>query len=211
LLGISKDCSKNPKVSEYKGRTIAPTCTICLKLAEDSRAKFFKTWVETGKFHEECAKMADAADNGTPLESMSAGGMLRLEPSFCAVSNHFFQNKAARGGKKALWLLAKESYTDRASVLFNNYRTVAWIHDEAFAEVREEVAHECALRQAEIMISAMREECPDVKISTESVLMRRWFKGVKKAVGKDGRLKPSWPKGWDWEPDAVQMRKDMEL
>jgi hypothetical protein len=118
--------------------------------------------------------------------------MLRLEPSFCAVANHFFQHLAAVGAKDALWRLSKEAYTDRKSVLFNNFRIVAFIHDEIIAEVREEVAHECAMRQTEVMVKTMQEHTPDVLITAEPTLMKRWWKQAK-PVWVNGKLVP-------WEP-----------
>ena len=209
LLGRSVKCSDNSRLNEYNGRTIAPTCPICLELAERSRKAFFETWPETVQYHVLCGRTADRCEIGEPLVSTTPSKMKRLEPSFCAVANHHFQHRAAYFGKRALWLLAKESYTDRTSVLYNNYRTVAFIHDEVLAEVREEVAHECAVRQAEIMVAAMREGCPDVRISTESALFRRWFKGATAQHDKRGRLRPWWPSDWSWGPDMEQMQRDL--
>lgn len=209
LAGESESCGRNQKVTRYQHRPIAPTCSVCLKLAIEYRDLWRQEWPEMVEYHKVTIAQAEECGASIPLESFGMG-MKRLETNANAVSNHFFQNLAAQGAKHAGWLLAKEAYTDKTSVLYGAWRNVVFVHDEIIAEVREEVAHECALRQAEVMISGMREFVPDVKISAEPCLMRRWFKGADRAEGKDGRLKPWWPKDWAWGPDQAQMALDRE-
>jgi hypothetical protein len=155
--------------------------------------------------------------------------MLRLDPSAGAISNHFFQNLAAQGAKLALVRLTRECLTDRKSVLYRAARPVVFVHDEIITELREDVAHECAERQAEVMIAAMRELVPDVRISAVPALARRWFKSMEDVRSADGRLRPWWPpdgvsakpgesteahraralREWTWAPDQVTMRQDL--
>lgn len=206
----SENCADNPRVTEYYRRTIAPTCKVCLRLAENYKDAFYKAWPEVKKYHEFTVAQADKASEGVPVQSFGSG-MLRLEASANAVSNHYFQNLAAQGAKHAGWLLAKESYTDKSSPLYGNMRTVVFVHDEAFSEVREEFAHEAATRQAEVMMAGMREFIPDVRVTVEPALMRRWFKGAEAAYSKAGRLKPWWPSDWTWAPDMQQMAVDNSL
>lgn len=207
LAGVSEVCGSNKRVTRYKGRAIAPTCCECLKLAQHYHQLVFQEWEELAEYHQCAIHQAEECGEGMPLESFGTG-MKRLETNANAVANHFFQNRAAQGAKHAGWLIAKESYADRSSVLFNNLRTVVFVHDETFAEIREEVLHEAAYRQAELMIIGMQEFVPDVKITVEPAAMRRWFKGAEKAFNKQGRLKPYWPAKWDWAPDQVQMAID---
>ena len=87
---------------------------------------------------------------------------------------------------------------------------MVFVHDEIFAELREEVAHECALRQAEIMVEVEKEHCPGVKGGAVPALCRRWFKNAEATYDKSGRLACWWPKDWSWEPDQVIMKRDME-
>ena len=208
LAGEAASCSANPKVTTYAHRAISPTCSLCLKLAIKYKELWAAEWPEMVEYHKCTIAQAEECADGFPLESFGQG-MKRLEMNANAVSNHFFQNLAAQGAKHAGWLLAKESYTNKSSVLYGNFRTVVFVHDEVIAEVREEAAHEVAQRQAEIMVGAMREFVPDVKISAEPALMRRWFKGADKALTQDGRLRPWWPVGWGWGPDQEQMAKDL--
>lgn len=226
LAGLSKECGKNAKVTEYAvgtwGQKIPPTCEVCLDLAVQYRALWYEEW-GLERYHEATKAQAKLAKRGEPLESFGTG-MFRLDENPNAVSNHFFQNLAAQGAKHAGWLLAKESYTDRKSVLYNNYRTVVFVHDEAIGEVREPVASECAWRQSKIMIAGMKEFIPEVAITAEPALMRRWFKGAEKVTTKDGRLKAWWPVDkkcqwpkhykadcacWKWPADQELMAEDL--
>ncbi len=210
LARESENCADNERTTTYFRRTIAPTCKVCLRLAENYKEAFYAAWPEIKRYHEFTVAQADKAASGIPLQSFGTG-MYRLETSANAVSNHFFQNLAAQGAKHAGFLLAKEAYTDKQSPLYGNMRTVVFVHDEAFSEVREEAMHEASLRQAEVMMTGMAEYIPDVKITVEPALMRRWFKGAEKATAKDGRLKPWWPADWTWAPDQAQMAIDNSL
>jgi len=211
LAGITGKgrCNRNEKVTEHKGRTIAPTCVECLALAEKYRGLWYEEWPEMHDYHEVCIAIAGECERGIPAESMSQGKLLRLDPSPSAMSNHFFQNLAARGAKHALWKLSEECYTDTKSVLYGNFRPVVFVHDEVIAEIKEPVAHEAAHRQAAVMVGAMQEHVPDVRIEAKPALMRRWFKAADTVYGKDGRLKPWWPADWSWEPDRAVMEVDL--
>jgi DNA polymerase I-like protein with 3'-5' exonuclease and polymerase domains len=162
---------------------------------------YFAAYPEVKDYHEltiDLARRCDRGDRSEPVESMGAG-MLRLEKSATAVSNHFFQNLAAQGAKHALWLLAREAHVDPSSVLFGACHPVAFIHDEIVAEVREEIAHEVAERMTCVMLEAMREYVPDVRIAAEPALMRRWWKSASLVRDAAGRLVP-------WEPEAAEKK-----
>jgi hypothetical protein len=212
LAGVSAKCSENKRINRWYDRPIPPVCCECVKIAVEIRKAYLKKWKEMRRYLDLAGQIAEDCSNGIPLESLSEGNMKRLEPKYAACANHYFQHHAAVGAKDALWRLAKECYTDDGSVLYGNCYPVLFIHDEIICEVREEVAHECALRQTEVMVKAMQKHCPDVKVSAEPALMRRWFKGAEAAWDKNKRLKPWWPpvEKWDWAPDQEQMRKDME-
>jgi hypothetical protein len=205
-------CRTNPRRTDYgKGRAnrkIPPTCEICLELAAKYKELWYQTFPEMRDYHACTIEVAKLGDEGQPLESFGTG-MLRLERSPNAASNHYFQNLAAQGAKNAAWLIAKESYTDRRSVLFNNLRMEPFLHDETFAEVREAVAHECSWRQSALMVEGMKPFVPDVLIEAPPAVTRRWFKGAELALDRNGRLKPWWPKGWSWPADQRQMALDV--
>lgn len=196
------------KTVRYKGRAIAPTCVECLSIAEDLKAAYFSAYPEVSRYHEVTIATADECADGIPLESFGTG-MKRLETGASAVSNHFFQNLAAQGAKRALYVLSKEAYTNEASTLFNRVRPVVFVHDEVICEIREDEAlHANAWRMAEIMRTVMQTVTPDVKISAEPALMRRWFKGAELVTSKTGEAKPWWPKDWAWGPDQATKARD---
>lgn len=208
-----RGCPQHPRAVKYgkgAGYPIPPTCERCLQLAKTYSDLWYQEWPEMVEYHKITVAAAKECEKGIPIDSFGTG-MLRMETSPNAVSNHFFQNLAAQGAKHASWLLSKEMYTDKKSVLYNNARIVVFVHDENFCEFREPVAHECALRATEILKAGMQEFTPDVRIDIEPALSRRWFKGADKAVGKDGRLKAWWPKDWSYPPDQELMAADLAL
>lgn len=201
LAGKATRCGEHGRETSWKGRTIPPTCSACLDLAIEFHRMYFDAYPEVRDYHEltiDLARRCDKGDRSEPIESMGTG-MLRLEKSANAVSNHFFQNLAAQGAKHALWMLSREAHTDPSSVLFGACHPVAFIHDEIVAEVREDVAHEVAERMTAVMLEAMREYVPDVRVGAEPCLMRRWYKDAKLVRGPDGRLAP-------WEPSAAEKK-----
>jgi hypothetical protein len=204
-------CRTLPRRTDYgKGRAnrkIPPTCEVCLELAAKYKDLWYEEFPCKRAYHGHTIEVSRLAEEGQPLESFGTG-MLRLERSANACSNHFFQNLAAQGAKNAAWLIAKESYTDRRSVLFNNLRAEPFLHDETFAEVREAVAHECAFRQSALMVEGMKPFVPDVLIEAPPAVARRWFKGMEATYDRNGRIKPYWPKGWAWPADMRQMEID---
>ncbi len=211
-----RGCAQHPRVVTYgsKGHAyaIAPTCERCLALAKEYKEAWYATWPEMREYHKITIAAAKECERGIPVDSFGTG-LLRMETSANAVSNHFFQNLAAQGAKHAAWLVAKEAYTDTRSVLYNNARMTVFVHDEWMGEVREPVAHECGYRIAEIMKQGMREFCPDVEIEIQPALCRRWFKGAEAVKDRQGRLRPWWPpdskQKWDWGPDQALMQADL--
>ena len=138
-------------------------------------------------------------------------GMLRGGCGYSDGANHMFQHLTAIGAKQALWDLSKECYTDRKSVLYGA-RPIILMHDEIFGEIREEVAHEGALRWGEVMKMGMEKWVRDVPTKCTAVLSRRLFKGAK-PVKLDGRLVPSKPAIVDgkkkWVPDLLEQAFEM--
>ena len=106
-------------------------------------------------------------------------GRLRANATFCARHNTVFQGLAADGAKLALWRLWREGY-----------RLVNFIHDEVLIEVpADSDLTDHAARVKQIMIDAMREVVPDVKIDVTCCAIDRWYKGATATYDPiDGRL-----------------------
>lgn len=125
-------------------------------------------------------------------------GRLRGNCTFTNGANSNFQGLTADGMKDALFHIAREQYdpTYRHSPLYGT-RTNAPIHDEVFMESPEEQAAEAGERVSEVMVERMSHWLPDIPVTAEAALMRRWSKAAGDAVrNKQGRLIP-------WEDRAL--------
>lgn len=102
-----------------------------------------------------------------------------------AAANGYFQGLTADGAKYGVYLLSRAAYTGKgpapiaeACRTFHGCRPVLFLHDEQLSEVPEECAAEAANAQAEIMVWAMKQHIPDVRVVAKPVLTRRWVKGA---------------------------------
>ncbi len=190
ILDGAEVCGAQGKITEYKGRATPPLCVRCVQLAEELRAQWFTQWPEMKKYFEYIAASVDSYGELKQFKSDRIRGGL----TFCDGSNTLFQGLAADGAKHALWSVARESYAVPTSALYGVVRPVIFVHDEVFSEIRADVAHLAAPRKAQIMIDAMREYVPDVKIGAEPALMHRWQKDAEPAYDAAGKLIPWQPK-----------------
>lgn len=176
------------KVTEWKNRPLSPTCVSCIECAEDIRNAWFKQWPENREYFR---IVGDHADRGWVEQHVSR--RIRGGVTFTSAANGYFQGLAADGAKLALYRVNRECYVDRNSYLYGS-RNPLFAHDELIVEVPEDRAHEAAMRIGEIMVGAMREFVPDVVVTAEPALMRRWYKGASPKF-ENGRLIP-------WEPEV---------
>ena len=129
-------------------------------------------------------------------------GFVRGGVGYCDGANHFFQHLTAMGMKRALCRVTRECYDPTLRSPLFGCRVVACIHDELLLEAPEEVSSLAARRLSAVMVEEMKVFLPDVPVSAESALMRRWRKAAE-PVEKDGRLIP-------WE-DRDLSTKDLKL
>jgi DNA polymerase I-like protein with 3'-5' exonuclease and polymerase domains len=125
-------------------------------------------------------------------------GRIRGDCGFTDGANSMFQGLTADGMKDAAFHVAREMYDPRLkhSPLYGS-RMVALIHDELFCESPEHLAAEAGERVSEIMVERMSAWLPDIPVTAEPALMRRWSKAAGDAVrDKGGRLIP-------WEDRAA--------
>jgi len=165
-----------------------------LEHATQLKAIWLDTWPEMPAYLREIGRRADKDRERGFVYTMERTGFVRGGVGYTDGCNHGFQHLVAHAGKRALWRVHRESYADPRSPLFG-FRPVLFVHDEIIGEAREDVAHEQGERLAAIMVEALAELCPDVPVSAEPALMRRWYKGAE-AVNVDGRLIP-------WEPKVA--------
>jgi DNA polymerase-1 len=177
------------KVTEWNKRPTSPICLRCAQLADELRTNWFLQWPEMRPYFAYISSMVDQSGELIQFISERVRGGL----DFCNGANTLFQGLAADGAKHALWRVCYASYVDRTSPLYGVVRPVLFAHDEIFSEMRADVAHIAAPAKAEIMIDALREYVPDVKIGAAPALMRRWHKKAEPVYDTAGKLIP-------WEP-----------
>jgi len=98
-------------------------------------------------------------------DAITLTGRIRGNVAYCAGKNTPFQGLAADGAKIAMY------YLDHAG-----FDIVGFVHDEVVSEVPIEEAHDMLKEQERIMIEAMEQVVPDVKISVESIVSKRYCK-----------------------------------
>lgn len=125
-------------------------------------------------------------------------GRVRGGARYTSGANSCFQGPAADGAKEALFRLSYECYIDKDSALYGS-RVVAFVHDECLAEVPDipgtPHASHAADRLSQVMVDGMSDYLPDVPITAEPAMMRRWYKGAKPVRNEQGWLIP-------WEPKS---------
>lgn len=109
-----------------------------------------------------------------------------------------FQGLGAAAAKRAMWLVCREMYTDRRSVLWGS-RLVLNVHDELLAEMPEATAPEAGDRMALIMRETLKTFVPDLAKSVEAdpALCRTMNKGAQMVRDARGRLQV-------WEPTGAR-------
>jgi hypothetical protein len=91
-------------------------------------------------------------------------GRLRARASYCARHNTVFQGLAADGACRALWHVWRAGYT------ISNF-----VHDQVVVEVpADQDLRPHLARIRELMVQAMREVVPDVRVDVEARVTRSW-------------------------------------
>ena len=103
---------------------------------------------------------------GSKISVETLTGRIRANCSYTQSRNNVFQGLAADGGKKALFRLIKEGF-----------RVVNYVHDEFVVEVPDNESLRSSVHGIEsILISEMRQVCPDVRISVQVSISDCWQK-----------------------------------
>jgi hypothetical protein len=176
-------CGQN-MITEWKGRECPPICLRCVQLATELRAAWFRRWPEMQHYFKYISRYTEG---GSGVLEQFVSKRVRGGLDFCNGANTLFQGLAADGAKHALWKTSKECYTQTDSPMFGA-RPVIFVHDEIFSEIPCQIAPTAADRMTEVMINAMSEYVPDVRISAEPTLMSRWYKSAECKRSPSGEL-----------------------
>lgn len=179
------------KSRQWKGKDLdAPLCTRCLQEATNLRTHYLEQWPEMQAYWKWVTSQMGHTERLEQFVSKRVRGGL----SGPAAANTLFQGLIGDGAKRAVVVMTKEMYLDTVSPLYGS-RLMIFSHDETLLEMRKRIAHEAALRQAQIMREEMQKYMPDVRVGCEPALMSRWRKEAKTVYGPDGRLVC-------WEPEV---------
>lgn len=225
LVGGEERCGSKGMVTEWKRRPIVPTCKRCLEVAEyQLRPTFLRAYPEVQDYLDWSNLEEDAGRHEVPCfvpRTVRPEGYSRIRGGvdYCSRANNGFQALNADGTKAAVRAVGLECYgfgeMGRDSPLYGS-RPIMMVHDEIFAEVPEDRAHEAAHRMSEIMVREMRRYIPDVYVAAEPAVAKWWSKGMEatyrcvvcgavgglskcKKCGGPGRLIP-----WDHEAIALE-------
>ena len=168
--------------------------------ARELKEKWFRQWPEMREyFRRISAMMRGYDDKGNPVGDIEqfVSGRVRGRTRYTAACNTMFQALVADAAKEALYQIQKACYLLNGEMY--GARAVAFVHDEIITELPESRANEYAGIQADIMIRAMQEMCPDVKITAAPALMKCWLKNADSVYDEQGKLIP-------WEPGVTYVK-----
>lgn len=207
MLGESYDWTiankKDPRVKEYRQLAkpgnfgawggLGPKAFVAFCAAQGTRISeaqarmvldtWKATWPETTDYFAWIQKMLG---DGQATYRAFVSGRVRGNINFTTAANNGFQALAADAAKSALLPIAYECYVDKSSALYGS-RPLLFIHDEVIAELPESSAHEAAYRLRDLMVQCFNKYVPDVPVTAEPAIARRWYKEMETLL-VDGRL-----------------------
>jgi hypothetical protein len=201
------------KVLVYNDKpTNSPVCIRCLRAGKRAREAWFTQWPEMRDYFKHVKKVISTEGPSGTAEVVYSDGMVRGGLRFCDAANGYFQRTLAKAAKAAFCQVQRECVcrgtrvrsSEMMDSRFNGMespllgsRAVLLFHDEIIAEHPESVASDAAWRVSEIMVEALRWQCPDMydAVKAEPTLMRALYKGASPvyAPGTTDKLIP-------WEP-----------
>ncbi len=195
------------KVLTYNDKpTGSPVCIRCLQAGKRAREAWFTQWPEMRDYFKVIKKaIAKEGPSGTP-ELVYLDGMVRGGVGFCDAANGHFQRTLAKAAKAAFCQVQRECcvrtrvrssemmtsrFANMESPLYGS-RAILLFHDEIIAEHPVSVASEGAMRVSEVMVEALRWQCPELHdaVFADPALMTRLLKGAE-AVWERGGKKPA--------------------
>lgn len=205
-LNRATKCGVEKVEGKVRGQ-VKRVCALCVRIANELSELWLRAWPEQQDLKDMAGRLTARGARATSVVFGS-----ERERDGCTYSqwlNNPFQGAIGDAVKAAMWRIEEESKTDRRSALWGSHQVLN-IHDELWTEHPDDSRrHDAAFRVAQILCEETDKVTPDVKNEVEPAIARRPFKSMTKVLGKDGRLKPYWPAGWSYAPDAEQMCADL--
>jgi hypothetical protein len=191
LAGVATRCGEHKTKGKVQGKE-KRVCTKCLDVAKNLDAGWLRAWPEQKALFDRASKLTSGSRR-VEVE-IPVSRVVRGKCGYTQWLNTPFQGLGAVAAKRAMWLVCKEMYLDRASPLFGS-RLVLNVHDELIAELTESRAPEAGDRMAKIMRDALIVVVPDLakSVEAEPALSRTMSKKAATVRDAAGRLQV-------WEP-----------
>ena len=168
---------------------------ITLEECEELRDAWFKVFPEMAEHMQPVADVVTEydrirmnEDNLRLYQAENIMGVVRRKCSFNSACNYPFQSLAALSAKRALWAVWRDGRYAKYMVNF--------VYDEILFELPAETAANDVLEIQKIMVDAMKEVIPDVRIEAEGCLMESWDKEAEPVYDLFGNLTV-------WRPEAA--------
>lgn len=195
---------KDPSILPTDAKTWPPHLQ-AIGLAALLKELWLETYPEMRAYFKDVPTWKDEVNEGK-LFYTSPLGMVRRAVDFTNAANGWAMQTpgaeaALLGWNEFVWECIDPELN---SILFGCL-PLLFIHDEIFAEVPIEEAHECAMRIKAIMEKNLSIVCPDVAVEANPCLMERWHK-LAEPKYVNGKLVPWSPKG-GWERALEKQRK----
>jgi DNA polymerase I-like protein with 3'-5' exonuclease and polymerase domains len=167
-----------------------------LERSRELREQWFAKWPEMRLYFRHIQQLTGNRQYFSITQLRS--NRIRANVTFTAAANSLFQGLASDGAKAALAETARQCYVDRISPLFG-CRPVLFIHDEIVISCPERADYRAvAQRLEQVMIEQMQPWTPDIPVSVEAVVFRRWSKDAKPVYAQNGNLL-----AWEHPMDAT--------
>jgi len=153
--------------------------------AQSLKVQWFNAYPEVRQYFNKIKSTLSYNDVGNVFHARSC--RMRGGCTFTQMANSPFQGMSADGALNALWLVARECYSDTSSPLYG-CRPVLYIHDEIIIEAPTDIVHEAGYRLSELMVKGMQPFTPDVPIMASPIAMNRWSKNADAVFDDSGRL-----------------------
>lgn len=134
--------------------------------------QFLRAWPEMRQYFKAAGEITRSVPEATTV--VQGYGRVRGNITYTRACNTPFQGLAADGAKEALWLVQKACWTPGDALAGS--RIALFVHDEIIIETREVDLESKKSRLVECMVDGMSRWIPDVPITAEPVVMRRWSK-----------------------------------
>lgn len=195
-------------------RPIAPTCRACLECAERMQRDYYEQFPETRDYFNFVERVRDL---GQPLhdwqcdlldlprgsytepgqQCQHVSCILRGGVTYNDCANGYFQSLLAVAAKRALCICQRECSDRTVRLTWGEFaggpspllgsRCVSFMHDEIFAELRDDRRDAAARRISEVMVRCLVECCPDLAPACKAppAMAKRWYKAMEAVCSCD--------------------------